>query len=101
MPKISTVLNLAADKYLWDGGGPRNGDNLFSCWAIDDAVDSYCLSSMVRYMLVNRINEGLETLGLDTCSMKQFSEFEDIEERQGARYLWLKTAAMLAEEQGV
>jgi hypothetical protein len=104
MLTISAALHLAADQYLWDGVNSfyrRSDTEGFSCWAIDNAIDSYRLPWRDFGDFSERINEGLTTLGLDTGSMKQFNEFSTDEERQGARYLWLKFAALLAEEQGV
>lgn len=103
---IAEILHLAADKYLsvsWDE--PEEPGMLrvyYSCHAIIAAASKVtgrriaALSPMVK-----RINSGLRELGLNPDSCRQFDEFHTGEERQQARYNWLKFAALIAEEQGV
>jgi hypothetical protein len=43
----------------------------------------------------------LVELGVDCSSMDQFAEFKQGETRQGARYLWLDFARLVAESEGV
>jgi hypothetical protein len=43
----------------------------------------------------------LVSLGVDCESIEQFDEFDPGMERQGARYLWLDFARLVAEEEGL
>lgn len=102
--KISDVLHLAADKYLAkDTFDFCNGKCKYSCDAIDLAHYELCAynSPEMNYS----IKKGLQNMGLCTSSTGEFNEFQNngytTPESQGARYAWLKFAAMIAEEQGV
>jgi len=106
--KISDVLHLAADKYLayseleW-----LYSEKLrFSCDAIRSAINELDANYDSRNYLHEVIKSGLFNMGLIVCSCREFAEFtpnfESVTpESQGARYAWLKFAAMIAEEQGV
>lgn len=108
-PTIAEVLHLAADKYLeydhyYGIVGEFHKRELFSC----DAVDSAAWESFQKWDhdilfddFIDPIMRGLENMGVNTSSSIQFIEYSNLEERQGARYAWLKFAAMMAEEQGV
>ncbi len=93
MATIAEVLHYAADNFLWH---PENGENKFepSCSAIYWACENLQISRKQR----EKIFKGLQNMGLDTSV---FDEFIPGAARQGARYAWLKFAALIAEEQGV
>jgi hypothetical protein len=104
--KISEVLHKAADEHLchdYDSYYAFSGYNSidkmkFSCSAISDVVGD-------NDELYERVRVGLENMGCPTNSFCAFTAMGykdryDIE-TQGARYLWLKFAALVAEEQGV
>lgn len=112
--KISEVLHLAADKYLAeDVGYDLDLQDEHSCLAIISAIRELVPAELKIGSLYIRICLGLEEMGLNTRRGSQFDEFcvEDSEvvydylsinkASQGARYNWLKFAAMIAEEQGV
>jgi hypothetical protein len=110
-PTVADVLHLAADKCLvaherYEGVGKEK----FSCCAIDEAI--YQIhgayygyeSSQLRRCVV----EGLKNMGCHTGSHTLFWKYGDPSdysavnhEVQGMRYMWLKWAALMAEEQGV
>jgi len=104
--KMSEVLHLAADKYLAeDCEYDWVLQDKFSCIAIIMAVKELIPSQKIADSFYNRIRIGLEKMGIDTYRGSQFNEFGDYltitKASQGARYTWLKFAAMIAEEQGV
>lgn len=95
--KISDLLWEAANNHLWNGIGPQLGvATTFSCDTVYKVCDIY--GDLWSYQ---RCRGFLKTLGLDPQSMTAFSEFEEGEERQGARYLWLMFAYTYAKEQGL
>ena len=91
--KISEVLWIAANDWLADGLSDE-GLTYFSCCAVDEAayVDPF-LGTVARKFL--------RSLGANTRSNSEFSEFQVLEDRQGARYAWLMFASMYAEELGI
>ncbi len=91
MAKISEALHLAADKYLFDGVVFVSNQWSWSCLAVEEACDEL----RINFTMVYR---GLENMGLTPFGDGQFSGVKD---KQGARYMWLKFAALMAEEQGV
>lgn len=98
MTTIAEILHTAADEYLWAGPGDRRRrTSPYSCLAIGLAegspYDDPWPSPSIR--------SGLEELGVSCHALGEFSEFTKQKDRQGARYAWLKFAALLAEEQGV
>lgn len=108
---IAEILHLAADKKLaskeeqcWSRGGTKEK---FSCCAVSEAVwELYnkvqIMSEGERDELINRCSEGLKAMGCPTDSMGAFNDRgKFVEENQQARYVWLKFAAIIAEEQGV
>jgi hypothetical protein len=106
--KISKILHQAADKYLWNGIGGRcpSGKAEYSCEAVMFRL--YELGYEDWYELRLRIFDGMQRMGLNTHSLSAFDEFENQDNfvratpaSQGARYAWLKFAALIAEEQGV
>lgn len=108
--KISEVLHLAADKYLAKGIADENwyGPYQYTCSAIDKALADILQNAPPArfHRQLNIIKQGLRNLGLEDISgiecFKEFEKFYDpTPESQGARYMWLKFCALLAEEQGV
>lgn len=105
--KISEILHLAADKYLAHNlASKRDYTSWYSC----NAVSIACLYEHADFqdylLLESRILMGLKEMGCDVSSSTAFKTLgypdEDLqEETQGARYMWLKFAALMAEEQGV
>ncbi len=100
MKLISEVLHDAADKYLapnrevyWYNTHMEQ----FSCCTIVWAAGNDELEE--------RTLKGLEEMGCPTGSATAFIRlgYKDAidEETQGVRYMWLKFAALMAEEQGV
>lgn len=99
--KISEVLHKAADEHLasnYDNFNSSWKTERFSCCAVGAAAG---FDSEVE----SRILKGLEEMGCPTSSTTAFSHlgYDDIldSETQGVRYMWLKFAALMAEEQGV
>jgi hypothetical protein len=93
--KISEILRLAANEYL-----AASRDNYFctnkkrfSCDAVEQAVrQAPDVSLFVVY-------EFLQKLGVGIRSIREFREFESVPENaQGARFLWLHFAALVAED---
>jgi hypothetical protein len=96
MTTIAEVLHRAADDFLWDGRECTSGGVAASCFAVEDAANVIGVSAD----LLDRCFDGLKAMGVDVSKF-DFDDFRDSPERQGARYAWLKFAAMIAEEQGV
>ena len=105
--KISEILHEAADKYLAVDTDDYNNDcskHYFSCCAIEQVIEErYGWTAVCNHPLHFRILDGLENMGLNTDSGTAFDKFKlkSKEEKQQARYGWLKFAALIAEEQGV
>lgn len=110
--KISKVLHLAADKYLEDCSYEKTekySKRRYSCSSIKEAIKNIyncelrhidADDEMAPAKLWLRIESGLSELGLKTESTNAYSDFHGMfEEIQGARYLWLKFCALMAEEQ--
>lgn len=111
-PTVADVLHLAADKCLVAHSRYTEGrKEKYSCCAIDEAI--YKITGQLyggeTYKLHNRVMAGLKNMGCDTGSMTLFKKYGDNytdyssvnHEVQGMRYMWLKWAALMAEEQGV
>jgi hypothetical protein len=100
--KISQVLHKAADKHLAHDYESYIHHawikERFSCCAVELAVGN-------NLELEYRVKAGLKEMGCPTGSSYAFSDMgyndELDEDTQGARYMWLKFAALMAEEQGV
>lgn len=90
--KISEILRKAADGFLWTGE-QRDSDNRYSCGAVADVTDQKVDDSAACNFLME--------LGVDTWSYHAFDEFPEGEIRQGARFLWLDFAALVAEDEGL
>jgi hypothetical protein len=95
---IADTLHLAADKYLAANMQERYYAR-YSCGAVGDA----CVDLDVNF---GGVLVGLKNMGCDTTSSTLFYKYGDnnfsiSEEVQGMRYMWLKWAALMAQEQGV
>ena len=114
--KISDVLHLAADYYLCSDNDYKDWVSYqYSCTAIKHALHvllgfktgkqhTYLQGIEFRYHFL-KIEKGLRNLGLEyPREVYAFRELEDgfepTKASQGARYIWLKFAALMAEEQG-
>jgi hypothetical protein len=95
-PKISEILHLAADKYLWDGCLDDYSTESYTCHAVRKAIDD-----LQGGEIESAVFEGLMNMGVNPCSSYEFEESFPGPNRQAARYNWLKFAALIAEEQGV
>lgn len=104
---ISDVLHYAADHCLVSEGKTRIRKNKFSCCAI---IDAYFIhnGSVDKDFLMQDVLTGLTNMGCERNSPSLFRKYGDpiyfedtVESVQGMRYMWLKWAALMAEEQGV
>ena len=99
---VADALHLAADKYLAANLHQFVTDinkSMFSCNAVADACDELDVN-------LGGVFVGLKNMGCDITSDSLFKQFQGgsftvIEKVQGMRYMWLKWAALVAEEQGV
>jgi hypothetical protein len=119
---IAQVLHFAADNRLWNGyyvpsrhryyqvqprvaGWTPEHYQVWSCVAVRAAVLELGVRAGLDYtqriLMVAQIECGLRQMGCETRRVDQFDDFWSSPETQGARYAWLKFAAMIAEEQGV
>lgn len=106
---IADVLHYAADKCLaYDERYTADGiKERYSCLAIEEAIRE--LNGTYDVHQSKRIMSGLKKMGIDPRGRNLFVKYgdnpdvyEDINhEAQGMRYMWLKWAALMAEEQGV
>lgn len=112
MTKISDVLWVAANECLWSGAffddwGQAFGtlpptEEQFSCLAINRAaLEFFPARYDARVDLYLSTIQFLRRLGVNSCSVSEFDEFEDTEQRQGARYLWLMFAYQVALDEGL
>jgi len=109
---IAYVLHFAADKCLVAHNRYNEGRReKYSCCAVEEAI--YRITGTIysdeSEALHSRVKAGLKAMGCDTYSMDLFKQYGDNpndysavnHEVQGMRYMWLKWAALMAEEQGV
>ena len=109
---VANILHYAADKCLVAHSRYGEGSKeKFSCCAVDEAI--YQMTGILygyeSDALRRRVMYGLRAMGCDTDSMGLFRKYGDkpneysyVNHRvQGMRYMWLKWAALMAEEQGV
>lgn len=91
--RYSQILREVADNYLPDGK-TSNSFNFgsYSCIAI-------AKHPKVKTM-EHPIFDFLSSLGLDINRCNQFNDFAYGTKRQGARFLWLHFAALVAEDMG-
>ena len=81
--KLSKIINKAKNKVLWDGVPVTFWTKKvqeYSCCAVDSASPT---TEQAKLLEVE-----MERMGLKTWH-PNFQEFEDGEEKQGARFLWL------------
>jgi len=106
--KISEVLHYAADVILAANELEQRYYAIkvgYTCTAIRRALNHFGYFFDREDQMFHIINAGLINMGLkNPRSVYCFDEFETSEschtkEAQGARYLWLKWAALMAEEQ--
>ena len=90
--KISERLHRAADTKLQVNGRFVFSKREYSCDAVAH-VDVWDYDGDCA--------EFLYDLGVSCMSTSEFDEFPEGRERQGARYLWLKFAALVAESEGL
>lgn len=103
MRTIAQIIHDAADYELAAGPEDDNDKMKYSCNAIRSELERE------PDVTEDRIFEGLEAMGCDTKATNLFKKlgyndgsfWETDPETQGARYIWLKFAALMAEEQGV
>jgi len=104
--KLSEVLRYAANVVLDPDTfpvGPYNGDlRQYSCDAVNKAVkDLHPKRSWNEHdEIIQFYRAGALEMGID---LKQTDVYDSMaaEHRQGARYMWLDLAALMAEEQGI
>ena len=107
---VADVLHYAADKCLVAHSRYESANEKYSCCAVSDAVfqlTGECSKETSELSI--RISEGLNNMGCNTGSFRLFTKYGDNPEEffevnhkvQGMRYMWLKWAALMAEEQGV
>lgn len=101
---IADILHIAADEYLAPDHASIGYPNAqYSCnvidWAVYELSDEDELGDTRIQAHLRRIKRGLERMGLNVYSITAFSHIDDLDERQQARYGWLKFAALIAEEQ--
>lgn len=88
--KVSEILRRAARENLWDGRSHIHARREFSFHAVIWAVEGWPKDAL----------EFLRSLGVGRDG-NQFNEFRYGERRQGARFLWLEFAALVAEDEGI
>lgn len=112
--KISEVFHLAADVYLKTCHKEDIGGNQYSCIAVRRALadilkehigedhGNFHVELQYHLKVISRglINMGLINPNKDFYFIKFEDGYEPTIQSQGARYLWLKWAALMAEEQG-
>lgn len=109
---IADVLHYAADKVLIAHSRCSEARaEKFSCCAVDEAIYQITgrLYTDESNALRRRVFDGLKAMGCNTGSHTLFKNYGDKpylysyinSEVQGMRYMWLKWAALMAEEQGV
>lgn len=111
-PTIAAILHCAADKCLVAHSRYSEGcgKEKYSCCAIDEALYKMTGSAYSgdSNRLRHRVVDGLKAMGCKTRSSTLFKNYGDVNDYntvnhdvQGMRYMWLKWAALMAEEQGV
>ena len=110
---VADVLHYAADKCLIAHSryGEGYGKEKFSCGAVEEAIYRLtgCYNIGESALLRRRVVTGLKAMGCNTGSSTLFRKHGDVpfdyqvinHKVQGMRYMWLKWAALMAEEQGV
>lgn len=101
--KISDILWRAANEHLWDGSSIQEiGQWAFSCDAAFEAasINPTTLKDMYSYR-ESAVGEFLEELGCPVTTAISFFDFPEGPQRQGARYLWLMFAYLVAKDEGL
>ena len=95
MKLMADVIDLAINKYLWDGQSDKlvRRVQILSCAAISNA-------NKHRDCETEKIMDFLRPMGIDPESSQEFRSVPYGEKRQYARALWLTWAAMIAREEG-
>lgn len=91
---VAELLRKAANEHLWDGAGELPpGVDALSCFAVilAEGADTGLYVATLAF---------LSRLGVNAWD-REFAEFEIGAERQGARFLWLHFAALVAEDGGI
>ena len=105
--KLSDILEMAAGSHLrWPGDTNTKNRSRFSCCAVTFAFDKICQPGDdvdENKLFETRAFKFLTSLGLPSCSSNHFSDLETDDgimslESQGARYMWLKLAALVARD---
>lgn len=109
-PTVADVLHYAADKVLIAHSRYSEARaEKFSCCAVDEAIYQMTgrLYTDESFVLRRRVMAGLKAMGCRTGSHGLFRKYGDKPNEydyinhdvQGMRYMWLKWAALMAEEQ--
>ena len=96
MKLMADVIDLAVNKYLWNGGN-NNSSQIFSCIAIIVAGKRNKLSTEK----IEKIMDFLRSMGIDPDLTQEFDCFPSWPQKQYARALWLTWVAMIAREEGI
>ena len=92
--KISEILRKAADRHLSSDGKDD----------FQRRIDFYSYVAVIYAsgaLDARPAEHFLQTLGVSLDSPSEFDEFPEGEIRQGARFLWLDFAALVAEDEGL
>lgn len=94
--KISEILWCAANEHL----APIKRRRFHHGFEMEHSCDAVYYTCQLRGAKRGAL-AFLESLGVETDSLFQFKEFRSGSERQGARYLWLDFARLVAEDEGI
>ena len=100
--KISEILHAAADchlRYSLSGYPNYRVASEFSCISISLAVEKMIKCPTEQSTTLARIKSGLMAMGLADVTRRAFIGMGP-RLSQSSRYIWLKWAALMAEEQG-
>ena len=94
MRLMADVIDLAIDKYLWDGHSDtaRGRTQFFSCSAI-------VVANNHKESETEKIMDFLRSMGVNPNRSREFRSIRFGQRRQYARALWLTWAAMIAREE--
>jgi hypothetical protein len=95
---LADVLWEAANVYLSATDNPQLTETLFSCIATAKAEGTYPFARGHAYCWLEEQMDELRNRG---ASRARFHEFNEGEERQGVRYMWLLLAMHVAEDEGI
>ena len=96
MKPMADVIDLAINKYLWDGQTDKiiGRAHFYSCSAIARANDH-------KESETEKIMDFLKSMGMNPTGVREFRSIKFGTTRQYARALWLTWAAMIAREDGL